>query len=86
MNEEKKNRVVAAATVAAVLLVVIFAVVIICQVATIVNKNKEKISLQEQIRSYDELIKDSENELAYLKSWEYYEDMLSWYNYHPAKN
>ena len=85
MNETKKNRVVAASTVAAVLLIVIFAVVIICQLATIVNKNNEKRNLQEQIRMYEELINDKENELGYLKSWEYYEDMLSWYGYHPPK-
>ncbi|MCH5142349.1 MAG: hypothetical protein J1G07_01350 [Clostridiales bacterium] len=54
--------------------------------ATIVNINNEKRNLQEQIRSYDDLIKDSESELAYLKSWQYYLDMLSWYGYHPPKN
>ena len=85
MNEEKKNRVVAAGTVAAVLLIVIFTVVIICQIATIVHINNEKRNLQEQIRSYEQLIKNSEDELDYLKSWGYYEDMLSWYGYHPPK-
>ena len=86
MDELKKNRIVAATTVAAVLLIVIFAVVIICQLATIVNINNEKTNLQRQIRIYDDLIKDSENELAYLESWQYRMDMLAWYGYHPSNN
>lgn len=86
MDESKKNRIVAATTVAAVLLIVIFAVVIICQLATIVNINKEKKNLQDQVRLYEELIKDSENELAYLESWQYRMDLLAWYGYHPSNN
>ena len=86
MNEAKKNRVAAAATVAVILLIAILVVVLICQVATLVTKNNEKRRLQDQVRAYQELIDDKENELKYLKSWEYYEDMLTWYGYHPAKN
>ncbi|MCH5148566.1 MAG: hypothetical protein J1G05_04285 [Clostridiales bacterium] len=48
--------------------------------------SNEKKNLQEQIRSYEELIKDSENELDYLKSWQYRMDLLAWYGYHPSKN
>lgn len=86
MNETKKNRIAAATTVAVILLIAILAVVLICQVAKIVTQKKEKERLQEQIRAYQELIDDKEDELKYLKSWPYLEHMLSWYGYHPPKN
>lgn len=83
MDETKKNRLIAASTVAAVLLAVILAVVLICQVATLVNRNNEKIRLQNEIRMYEEKLANAEDELAYLESWEYLEHLLTWYNYHP---
>lgn len=82
MNEAKKKRIVAASTVAAIILLAILVIVLICQVSVLANKNKERKRLQNEIRIYQELIDDKEDELKYLKSWEYYEHMLSWYGYH----
>ena len=83
MNAEKKNRLAAAITVAAILLIAILAVVLICQVAALVNKNNEKRRLQEEIRMYEEAIRNGEDELEYLKSRQYLYDLLVKYNYRP---
>lgn len=85
MNAEKKNRLAAAITVATILLITILAVVLICQVATLVNRNNERIRLQQEIRMYEEKIANAKDELEYLESQKYLEDLLTWYNYHPAK-
>lgn len=82
MNEAKKNRIAAAATVAIILLIAILVVVLICQVATLVNKNKEKQRLLDEIRICEEELNTAEKELDYLKSWKYRQDMLTWYGYH----
>ena len=83
MNVEKKNRLAAAITVAVILFVAILVVVLICQVSALVNKNNEKLRLQQEIRMYEEAIKNAEDELEYLKSQQYLYDLLIQYNYKP---
>ena len=83
MNETKKNRIVAASTVASIVLIVILVVTLICQVAALVNKNKERQRLENEIRMYEEAIKNGEDELEYLKSQQYIYDLLIKYNYRP---
>ena len=83
MNVEKKNRLAAAITVAVILFVAILVVVLICQVSALVNKDNEKLRLQQEIRKYEEAIKNAEDELDYLKSQQYLYDLLIQYNYKP---
>ena len=84
MSEEKRNRLAAAITVNVILLIAILAIVVICQVAAIVNKKNEQARLIAEIERYERAKDASEDELEYLKSEEYWYDLLIKRGYRPA--
>lgn len=70
MSEEKRNRITAAVTVNVILLIFILVAVLIYQFVVIVQKNNMRNQYIGDIKSYEQKIEQTEDDLEYLQSYE----------------
>ena len=86
MDEQKKNRLAAAVTVNVIILMVILVAVIIYQLVEIVGVNGRRQAIKSEIDHYEQLIKESENDLDYLKSEQYLLELALQLGYYFPKD
>lgn len=68
MEQQKRLRLAAALTVNAIILLAILVAVIIYQLVTIVSSKKQMDAIESEIQKYEQMTKDGEKDLNYLKS------------------
>ncbi len=68
MEEQKRLRLAAAITVNLILLIAILTAVIIYQLASIAAVNRQRNAIKNEIAQYEELLKNGQKDLDYLKS------------------
>lgn len=71
MNEQKRNRIAAAVTVNVILLIAVLAAVVVYQLVYLSVISNRRGKLQAEIKEYERLIEEGQNDLDYLQSEQY---------------